>query len=109
MKELNFKVIGRKVKERRIFLGITQEQVANALDVNPSHISNIETGRAHPSLSALINIANILKCSVDFFISAEYIFTSYHDTDNIETAIHERIKYFDADKKEKVLKILEIL
>ena len=60
MADLDFKVIGLKIKQRRQELGITQEYIANALDVNPSHISNIECGRANPSLTALIKIANIL-------------------------------------------------
>lgn len=75
MRDLNFKAIGVKIKERRQELGITQEYVANMLDVNPSHISNIECGRANPSLTALVEIANILQCSVDLFIGEEYSYT----------------------------------
>ena len=71
MSDLDFKAIGLKIKERRQQLGITQEHIANVLDVNPSHISNIECGRANPSLTALVKIANILECSVDYFISGE--------------------------------------
>ena len=69
MTDLDFKTIGLKIKERRQELGITQEQIANSLDVNPSHVSNIECGRANPSLTALVRIANVLECSVDYFIS----------------------------------------
>ena len=43
MNDLDFKAIGLKIKERRKSLGITQESIANALDVNPSHISNSES------------------------------------------------------------------
>ena len=71
MSDLNFKVIGQKIKERRQSIGITQESIANYLEVNQSHISNIECGRAIPSLFALIQIANILECSVDYFICDE--------------------------------------
>ena len=42
MADLDFKAIGLKIKERRQQLGITQEHIANVLEVNPSHISNIE-------------------------------------------------------------------
>ena len=71
MADLDFKEIGLKIKERRKAVGITQEYIANVLEVNPSHISNIENGRANPSLTALVKIANILECSVDYFISGE--------------------------------------
>ncbi len=66
MTDLNFQTIGRKIKERRKDLHITQEAIANYLDINPSHISNIECGRANPSLTILVKIANYLECSVDF-------------------------------------------
>ena len=74
MTDLDFKAIGLKIKERRKQLGETQEHIANMLEVNPSHVSNIECGRANPSLTALVKIANILKCSVDYFISEEYTY-----------------------------------
>ena len=74
MTDLDFKEIGLKIKERRKAVGVTQEHIANELEVNTSHISNIECGRDNPSLTALVKIANILECSVDFFISGEYTY-----------------------------------
>ncbi len=106
MNELNFKVIGSKIKERRQVLGIKQEEIATALDVNPSHISNIECGRVNPSLTALVRIANVLQCSVDYFISGEY-------TDNkektVDDEIIEKLKLCDDDKKNKILKMIDII
>ena len=106
MADLDFKVIGLKIKQRRQELGITQEYIANALDVNPSHISNIECGRANPSLTALIKIANILSCSVDYFISDEYTFEINKNREKtLDDKIIDKIKYCDTDKKTRILKI----
>ena len=88
MQELDFITIGNNIQHRRNALGITQEQIADKLDVNPSHISNIECGRSHPSLTALIAIANCLECSVDIFISNEY---SFNPTE-IESPIDKRLQ-----------------
>ena len=110
MSDLNFKIIGQKIKERRLSLGITQESIANTLDVNPSHISNIECGRANPSLTALIKIANILHCSVDYFISEEYSFERDNTLEkNLDEQILNKLKYCDTNRKEKILKIIDIL
>ena len=110
MTELDFKTIGLKIKERRQSQGITQEVIANYLDVNPSHISNIECGRANPSLTALVKIANILHCSVDYFISEEYTFAPNNQSNtSIDEKIYNKIKHCNLDKKEKILKILDIL
>lgn len=37
--------LGAKVKKLRIAHGLTQEDVAKALDVTPGYISNVENGR----------------------------------------------------------------
>lgn len=110
MDELNFKEIGAKIRNRRKSLGITQEFIANKLDVNPSHISNIECGRANPSLTVLVKIANILQCSVDCFISGEYTYKIDKGKEKtLDDMIMNKLKYCDADKKNKVLKIIDLL
>lgn len=108
MNDLDFTAIGKNIRDRRKALGMTQEFIANSLEVNPSHISNIERGHAKPSLIALVKIANILRCSVDCFLSQEYTY----ETDNSQTIddqIIEKLKYCDIDKKRKVLKIMDLL
>lgn len=110
MTDLDFKTIGMKIKERRRALGITQEYVANCLDVNPSHISNIECGRANPSLTALVAISSILNCSIDYFIGSEYHFSKEKDSEkNLDSRIMDRIICLDIDTKTKLLKILDVL
>ena len=110
MTDLDFKTIGLKIKERRRGLGLTQEYVADCLDVNPSHISNIECGRANPSLTALVKIANILTCSVDYFISAEYDFTMDKSGEKtLDEKIFDKIIHLDPDTKAKILRVLEVL
>lgn len=110
MTDLDFKAIGLKIKERRQAVGITQEHIADSLEVNPSHISNIECGRANPSLTALVKIANMLHCSVDYFIGGEYTYkVDKEQQKTLDDKIMDKLKYFDADKKEKVLKMLDLL
>lgn len=110
MTDLNFQLIGQKIKERRKELHVTQEAIANYLDVNPSHISNIECGRANPSLTILVKIANYLNCSVDCFISQEYSFDSPgQQRDTLDDRIMEKLKYSSPDKKHKILQIIDIL
>ena len=109
MDELDYKAIGEKIAKRRIAQGFTQEAVANLLDVNPSHISNIEHGRAHPSLTTLVRIANILHCSADCFLADEYTFKADKKHDNLDDRIMDMLKYCDSDKKQKILKLIELL
>ena len=110
MTDLDFKTIGNNIKKRRQALGITQEYIANILDVNPSHISNIECGRANPSLTALVKISNILQFSVDKFISHKYTY-NFHtiQANTIDDKIMKKLKLCTNETKEKLLKIIDIL
>ena len=72
MDTLNFEQIGEKLKKIRLSKNLTQEYIANAADVNTSHISNIENNRVKVSLSVLVQICNALDTTVDYILSDEY-------------------------------------
>ncbi len=109
MEELDYRTIGEKIAKRRTAQGFTQEAVANLLDVNPSHISNIEHGRAHPSLTTLVRIANILHCSVDCFLDGEYTYTVKDSETALDDRIMDLLKFCDSDKKQRILKMIELM
>ena len=50
--------------ERRKRLKLRQEDVAAALNVTRIAVHNWETGKAYPSTSKLIKLADVLKCDV---------------------------------------------
>ena len=66
--EIDYKAIGQRIKIARIKKGITQEAVADIIDITPAHMSNVETGKTKVSLPTLIEIANALSVSVDVLL-----------------------------------------
>ncbi|CZR99370.1 anaerobic benzoate catabolism transcriptional regulator [Clostridioides difficile] len=63
--ELDFRAIGQRIKIARIKKRLTQDTVSEMVNVTPSHMSNIETGKSTVSLQTLISIANVLGVSID--------------------------------------------
>ena len=63
------KKIGKRIQARREEIGISQEQLAEAVELTPLSISYIETGRNAPSMAKFIRIANALKISADILLS----------------------------------------
>lgn len=57
--------IGENIKNIRKKAGMTQIELAQAVNVNKSMIGLIETGRKLPSLMLAIDIAKTLGCTVD--------------------------------------------
>ena len=63
--ELNYKLVGQRIRAIRKKRGMTQERLAELAEISPQHCSGIETGAAKVSLPALIKIANVLEASMD--------------------------------------------
>jgi len=63
--DLNYEMIGKRIKEARKKKGYTQEALANAAHFSLPHIGHIETGKTKLSLPALVNIANVLDTTPD--------------------------------------------
>lgn len=61
------KKIGSCVKKIRMQKGISQIELAKAIDVSQTHMSNIENGNAGLSLWTAVKIARVLNCSIDQF------------------------------------------
>lgn len=63
--EPDYVAIGKRVREARKNLKLSQEQVCERAELSPSHMSHIESGKTKVSLPTLIMIANILNTTVD--------------------------------------------
>ena len=63
--ELDYKAIGKRIKIARIKADLTQERLAERINISPTHLSNIETGTTRVSLSTMISIANALSVTSD--------------------------------------------
>lgn len=63
--ELDYKAIGKRIKIARIKTDLTQERLAEMVEISPTHMSNIETGTTRVSLTAIVSLANALSVTVD--------------------------------------------
>lgn len=63
--------LGRRIRERRLELGLTQSSVADAAGLTKSFVSQIERGYTAPSISTLRGIAKALEVSMFFFFQED--------------------------------------
>lgn len=63
--DLDYKSIGKRIRELRTARKWTQETLAEISSVEPSNISHIERGATKVSLPTLIRIANALEATLD--------------------------------------------
>ena len=102
---IDYKKLRLRIKSIRISKNLTQENLAQLVDCNVSHISNIENNHTKVSLIMLLSIANALNTSIDYLLSEQYENRSLA----LDNEILRAIKNCDNIKKEKILKIIEIL
>lgn len=65
------KEMGQRIRTRRKKLMLTQEYVAEQLNVSVKHFSEVERGIAGLSIENLIKLSNILGMSLDYIIKGE--------------------------------------
>jgi transcriptional regulator with XRE-family HTH domain len=63
--ELNYTLIGNRLRAARLKKGFTQEYVAEMSGISAQHCSGIECGNAKVSLPALVRLCNALDAFPD--------------------------------------------
>lgn len=60
-------MLGKKIKAIRKTRGLSQQQLADLMDVTRSTISNWECSRRHPHINELEELSNKLNVSLEYF------------------------------------------
>ncbi|MBK7362126.1 MAG: helix-turn-helix transcriptional regulator [Micavibrio sp.] len=58
------KALGKNIKDHRKQSGLTQEQLAELCEFDPTYISLLERGKRNPAFLTVVKIAKHLKCEV---------------------------------------------
>ncbi len=81
--------IGQRIRKLRISKDITQEQLAEKVNVGTTHISHIETGNTIPSLKLFIAIINALDASADELLCESLVHAKGIFTGEIAEAVSD--------------------
>lgn len=102
---MDFKQGGQVIQRIRKDRGMTQEQLAEKVGIDPNSISRIERGRLIPALPTLIDICNALEIGADMVL-AFYIAV---DTPIRWTPLAEKLESVELEKQHKIETILDCL
>ena len=96
-------LVGRNIAERRKRLGMSQERLAEALDISGAAMSRIESGQATPRFTRLEDLANILQCEV------ADLFRNYDQSLGVRLeTIEDMLKPLPADTQEDLVHLLMV-
>ena len=104
MQEINYKLVGTKIKNKRKELGYSQESLAELCNISPSYLGHIERGSRRLSMDIAVKLAYYLNVSLDYLL-LDYAGNSPAILTNIEAVLRNQ----DSQKVESFLKTVKIL
>ena len=99
------KHIGRRIKERREELGMTQAEFAEKLGVATNYISTVERGASFPRCENLIAILNGLETSAD----AIFCDVLDHSAAYQASTLSERLGRISAKEQKRILEVVDLM
>lgn len=99
------KAIGKRVQELRKKRGVTQEKLAEVINVSPHYLSAMERGLHNIKLETLVKILNYLDCSADE-VFCDVVNKSSTSTSN---RLSEQLNALPLDEQKKILAVVDTM
>lgn len=71
--KVNYRLIGKRIKEHRQRRNLTQEMLAELIEKSPGYISMVETGRKKASLDTLLSVSKVLNITLNELLTGNQI------------------------------------
>ena len=72
---VDYSLLGKRIREERLRLNLTQEKLAEDVEISTAYMGQIERGERSVTLDKLIPLTNRLGVTVDFLL-ADYMITT---------------------------------
>ncbi|MDE7016612.1 MAG: helix-turn-helix domain-containing protein [Lachnospiraceae bacterium] len=66
---MDYKRLGKRIREERLRLNLTQAQLAESIDISDTYMGAIERGERSLTLNTLVRLVNRLGVTVDYMLS----------------------------------------
>lgn len=96
--DINKKLIGKRIRHRREMAGLSQEQLAEQLNLSKNHISSMECGKSMLTTKCLIGLCTVLGGTPDYYLIGEIA----PEADTITTLV-KRLSPYEQKKLAQLL------
>lgn len=103
---MDYGILGKRIRDERLLLRLTMEQLAERIDKSLNFIGQIERGESKPSLETVSDIANALGITIDSLLvdkknndntNCEYVNTTIRAIDILLNTMDDRGQQFILD------------
>ena len=102
---LDFTIVGQRLRKARLDKEMTQENLAEKLDVSVAFLSRIERGLSHINLKRLSQICSILDVSEGYILNG----TSSSSEQYLISEFNELLSNCSAEKQKSIYKIAKTI
>lgn len=102
---MDYNSLGQRIKEERLGLNLTQEQLAESIEISNSYMGQIERGERSLTLDTLVRLANRLGVTIDYLLQ-EYVNL---DNDNFINQIKQIVQGRSSKQKQMALDVLKVM
>lgn len=102
---MDIKKLGIRIKQCRKSQNLTQEKLAELIDVSPHYIYEIEKGLKCMSLPTLIDISHILNISTDYLLFGEQHYSENIRADTLDHVIND----IPLEKRKNIAEVINLL
>lgn len=99
------KSVGKKIREYRKALNLTQTKLGEIIGINQRQVTLIENGHSIPKLPTMVKMANLFRCSVKDFFNGD----SLAENTSIKHAIKSLLDGCDTKQLEQIYAISKII
>lgn len=104
LKNVDYAAVGRKIRDKRKALNITQEQLAEMCEVSPSYIGHIERGSRNLSMNTAVQLCSALEIGLDYLF-----LDSAEKNSEIMNCIDSALKACPENQKSRFINTVKIL
>lgn len=102
---LDYSLLGKRIREERLRLNLTQEKLAEDVNISTAYLGQIERGERQVTLDKLIPLSNRLGVTIDFLLT-DYVAPS---TDISLDIIYQLCADRTTTEKEMAINMLKLL
>ena len=109
--ELDVQTIGKRIKERRKELNLTQLDIKDKVGISAGNISDIERGNRLPAAGTLVQLATVLDCSIDYILTGNIPLPEDHNFPISEKSARHLLDLFhmlSSDDQDELIMIAEM-
>lgn len=102
---LDYNIIGERLKKARIDKNMTQEKLAEQIDVSVAFLSRVERGTSHINLKKLTQICEILGVSEGSILNG----VSSNSDNYLASEFNNILNSVSSDKQKLIYKIAKVI